>query len=92
MEFEWDRAKAESNERKRKIGFAEASTVFSDPLEFTIHDPDHSEGEHRFLSLGRSEKGQLVVVSYTEREQNRIRIISARAAMAAEVSRYESKT
>ena len=92
MEFEWDSAKANSNERKHKISFAEASTVFSDPLELTIYDPDHSEGEPRFLSLGRSENGHLIVVSYTEREQNRIRIISARAAMAAEVSRYESKT
>lgn len=92
MEFEFDSAKADSNLRKHGIDFAEATSVFRDPLEITIYDPDHSEGEHRFLSLGRSISGRLIVVSYTEREQNRIRIISARAATAAEASRYESKT
>ena len=70
MEFEWDPAKADSNERKHRIGFAEASTVFADPWGITIYDPDHSEGEHRFLSLGRSTNGQLIVVSYMEREQD----------------------
>ena len=92
MEFEWDPAKADSNERKHGIGFAEATSVFADPLEITIYDPDHSESEHRFLSLGRSTSERLIVVSYTERAQNRLRIISARAATAAETSRYESET
>jgi uncharacterized DUF497 family protein len=92
MEFEWNSAKADSNERKHGIDFVEASTVFGDPLEITIYDPGHSEGEYRFLSLGRSTNGRLIMVSYTEREQNRIRIISARAATAAEMSRYESET
>jgi uncharacterized DUF497 family protein len=66
--------------------------MFGDPLELTIYDPEHSEGEHRFLSIGRSSSGRLVVVSYAEREQNRVRIISARAATAAETTRYESET
>ena len=92
MDFEWDLQKASSNERKHGISFTEASTVFGDPLELTISDPAHSQGEYRFLSLGRSESGKLLVVSYTEREQNRIRIISARAATSAEISRYESNT
>ena len=91
MEFEWDVVKGEVNERKHGVSFVEASAVFGDPLELTIYDPDHSEGEHRFLSIGRSSNGRLVVVSYTEREQNRIRIISARAATAAETTRYESE-
>jgi uncharacterized protein len=92
MDFEWDPNKAASNERKHGVGFVEASTVFADPLELTISDPTHSEGEYRFLSLGRSQSGRLVVVSYTEREQNRIRLISARLATPAEASRYESNT
>jgi len=92
MDFEWDLQKVSSNERKHGISFTEASTVFGDPLELTISDPAHSQGEYRFLSLGRSESGKLLVVSYTEREQNRIRIISARAATSAEISRYESNT
>ena len=77
MEFEWDTDKAHSNVEKHGFSFAEAMTVFGDPLEVTIPDPDHSEGEARFLSLGRSEQGRLLVVSYTKRE-GRIRLISAR--------------
>ena len=65
MDFEWDIQKATSNERKHGISFSEASTVFGDPLELTILDPAHSQGEYRFLSLGRSESGKLLVVSYT---------------------------
>ena len=91
MDFEWDSSKAEANERKHGISFAEASTVFGDPMELTIYDPDHSEGEYRFLSIGRSLSGRLIVVSYTERERNRIRIISARTATAAETKRYETE-
>ena len=83
--------KAEANERKHGISFVEACTVFGDPLEMTIYDPDHSESEHRFLSIGRSLSGRLVVVSYTEREQNRIRIINARTATAAETTKYDSE-
>ena len=69
--------------------FAEATTVFGDPLELTISDPDHSEGEYRYLSIGRSSLGKLLVVSYTEREQNYIRIISARRASKQEHKQYE---
>jgi len=92
MDFEWDPGKAESNERKHGVSFAEALTIFGDPLELMISDPHHSEGEYRFLSLGRSADRRLLVVSYTEREQNRLRIISARPATPAETSRYESNT
>jgi len=62
LEFEWDSGKAHSNIEKHGIGFAEAMTVFGDPLELTIPDPDHSEGEARFLSLGRNAQGRLLVV------------------------------
>jgi uncharacterized DUF497 family protein len=89
MEFEWDGAKAESNFEKHGVSFAEAITVFGDPLEVMIPDPDHSEGEFRFLSLGRSEQGRLLVVAYTERE-GRIRLISSREAAPKERRKYES--
>ncbi len=63
MQFEWDRIKAQINAEKHGVSFSEATTVFGDPLEVTIPDPDHSEGESRFISLGRSERNRLLVVS-----------------------------
>ena len=63
--------------------------VFGDPLEVTIPDPDHSEGEFRLLSLGCSLHGRLLVVAYTERE-GRIRLISAREAAPKERRKYVS--
>lgn len=89
MEFEWDARKAESNAAKHGVSFAEAMTVLGDPLELVISDPDHSEGEYRFLSMGHSAMGRLLVVAYTERE-GRVRIINAREATAGERKRYES--
>ena len=69
--------------------FLEATTIFGDPLEATMPDPDHSEGEARFLSLGMSAASRLLVVAYTERE-GRIRIIHARVASPKERRAYES--
>ncbi len=89
MEFEWDADKAASNVAKHGDTFAEAMTVFGDPLELAIVDPDHSEGELRFLSIGLSAAGQLLVVAYTERE-GRTRIINAREATSRERKQYES--
>ena len=91
MEFEWDPEKAASNVEKHGVEFIEATTVFADPLELTITDPDHSENEDRFISLGRSASGTVLVVSFTERE-NRIRVISARPATSRERREYESGT
>jgi uncharacterized DUF497 family protein len=54
VKFEWDPDKAAENLKKHGVDFVEASTIFGDPLEVTIPDPAHSEGEARFLSLGRS--------------------------------------
>jgi uncharacterized DUF497 family protein len=90
VEFEWDPDKAEENLRDHGVALSEAQTVFGDPLEVTIPDPDHSEGEFRFLSLGRSEVDRLLIVSYTERG-SRIRIISAREATPKERRDYESE-
>ena len=89
MDFEWDAVKAASNLEKHGVSFAEAMTVFGDPLEVTIPDPDHSLEEFRFVSIGRSEASRVLVVAYTERE-GRVRPISARAATPSERRRYES--
>jgi uncharacterized DUF497 family protein len=89
VEFEWDSEKAAENLEKHGVDFQEASTIFGDPLEVTISDPGHSEGEARFLSLGLSVKAQLLVVAYTERE-GKVRIIHARVAAPKERRAYES--
>ena len=52
MEFEWDPTKGATNELKHGVSFAEATTVFGDPLAITFADPDHSEDEYRFLPFG----------------------------------------
>lgn len=90
MEFEWDEGKQRLNESKHGVPFAEASTVFGDPLVLTISDPDHSVHEHRFLNVGWSVNGRLLVVSYVDRADGRIRIISAREATHRERKNYES--
>jgi len=89
VEFEWDASKATTNLAKHGVSFPEAMSVFGDPLEVTIPDPVHSSDEARFLSIGLSEGGRLLVVAYTERD-GRIRIISAREAAPKERRHYES--
>lgn len=90
MNFEWDPKKAETNFRKHKVSFAEAATVFSDALSITIPDPDHSETEERFITIGWSYQHRLLMVSHTDRNQ-RIRIISARELTKAERKAYEEE-
>jgi hypothetical protein len=85
--FEWDREKSRTNQRKHGVEFVEAATVFADPRGISIFDPDHSIAEDRWLLLGRSERGRILVVSYTERPP-RTRIISARSATRLERSQY----
>jgi len=89
MEFEWDANKAASNAEKHGVSFTEAMTVFGDPLELTIPDPYHSQRELRYLSIGLSAAGRLLVVAYTERE-GRTRIVSAREVTRKERKQYES--
>ena len=79
MDFEWDAVKAAFNIEKHGVSFTEAMTLFGDPLETAIPDPDHSPEEFRFLSIGRSAPGRVLVVAYTERE-GRLRLIGARPA------------
>jgi uncharacterized DUF497 family protein len=88
--FEWDPKKAASNLKDHDVSFEEATTVFGDILAMNMPDPDHSEGEQRFLVLGTSEKSRLVVVSYAERPL-RTRIISARLATSHERRNYENE-
>jgi hypothetical protein len=88
LRFEWDGAKAASNLAKHRVSFAEASTVFGDPNSITIADPLHSTSEDRFVILGLSYTGKLLVVVHTERGEN-IRIISARRANRKERRTYE---
>ena len=89
MRFEWDRLKDEENRTKHGVSFEEASTVFADPLAATIPDPDHLQTEMRFLTMGLSSTGRLVVVSHTEEEDDLFRIISAREATSHERKAYE---
>lgn len=86
--FEWDAEKAARNEAKHGISFTEAATIFGDPLALTIEDPDDSVGEERFVTMGLSFRGRLLVVSHVDRRET-IRIISARAPTAREVRAHE---
>jgi uncharacterized DUF497 family protein len=88
MDFEWDEAKANSNLAKHGLDFAEAATVFGDPLAITFFDPDHSDEEDRYLTIGMSINNRVVIVSHTDREQA-VRIISARVATKSERKGYE---
>lgn len=88
MKIEWDTKKAKSNLEKHGVSFEEAATVLNDSMAATGADPDHSLTEDRFVTFGVSEKGRLVVVSHTEKNQI-IRIISARKASKGEKNFYE---
>ena len=88
MEFEWNPDKAALNLEKHGVSFQEAATVFSDPLSMTFPDPDHSIGESRYVIIGLSRFGQLLVVAHTDRE-TKVRIINARKATRQERRFYE---
>ncbi|MEQ1913149.1 MAG: BrnT family toxin [Vicinamibacterales bacterium] len=88
--FEWDPKKAASNLKDHDVSFDEATSVFGDILSMNMPDPDHSEGEQRFLVLGVSAASRLVVVSYAERPP-RTRIINARLATKRERRKYENE-
>jgi uncharacterized protein len=88
MEFEWDHDKAAGNEGKHGVSFVEASTVFNDDYAVTAYDPDHSDNEDRYIMMGMSSNARLIIVSFTDRDEN-IRIISARPASKAERKDYE---
>lgn len=91
MQFEWNQEKAARNLAKHGVSFDEASTVFRDPLAGTIPDPRQSVEEQRFVTIGHSADGSLIVVVHVERDR-RTRIINARRAGRRERKKYESKT
>ncbi|HSE88971.1 MAG TPA: BrnT family toxin [Candidatus Binatia bacterium] len=88
MIYEWDGAKASTNLRKHKVSFAEAASVFLDPLALSFFDPDHSDEEDREITIGISSRKRALFVSHCERG-GRIRIISARKATRKERLQYE---
>ena len=90
LNFEWDEEKSEANIRKHDISFEEAKTVFNDPLAMTISDPEHSSQEDRYIDMGMSSRGRVIVVWYTERGPN-IRIIGARKAARSQRRQYEEE-
>lgn len=89
MRFEWDENKAAGNLVKHGVSFEEAATVFGDPLSDTFDDPDHSADEHRFVIIGMSEEGRMLIVAHTDDEKS-IRIISAREPTRRERDFYEA--
>ena len=88
MEFEWDPAKASVHLRKHGVAFSEAASVFGDSLAVTFPDPDHENGEARWITLGLSAVGRLLFVAHADRG-GKIRIISARKALRRERKLYE---
>lgn len=90
LSFSWDPSKASSNLKKHGVGFPEATTVFGDPLSRTIPDSDHSRGESRYITLGWSTLGRLLVVVHVDRNTI-VRIISARTTTRTERRHYENQ-
>ncbi|MDZ4675730.1 MAG: BrnT family toxin [Gemmatimonadota bacterium] len=88
LQFAWDPGKAAANLSRHGVSFEEASTAFGDPHSITIPDPEHSQSEQRFILIGASLQGLLVIVSHAERGDT-IRIISARRATRTERRTYE---
>lgn len=91
--FDWDANKARTNQQKHGISFRLASTVFKDALALTIYDDGHSEHEERWVTIGRAENGQTLVVVHTfatlSPAEVKLRIISARRADRHETKDYE---
>jgi hypothetical protein len=89
LSFEWDEIKALENLKNHKISFEEAKTVFNDPLLLTFPDMEHSDDEHRSISIGMSSHTRILLVVYTDR-RSKVRIISSRKATAKEKKHYET--
>ena len=91
-EFEWDPEKARANQRKHSVPFEEAATVFLDPLAVSLYDEEHSEQEDRWITLGFSSAGRILVISHTFQpigeERCRVRIIMSRKATKREREQY----
>ena len=92
LRFEWDLAKAEANFEKHGVSFEEATTLFDDSFAVTFDDEDHSEDEQREIIIGRTAADILLIVAFTERQGDVIRLISARAATRRERKDYEENS
>lgn len=88
LTYEWDKRKEASHIKVHGVSFHEASTVFLDPLSMSFYDPDHSDDEDRFITLGIATTGKLLFISHTDRGTV-TRIISAREATKKECEGYE---
>ncbi len=86
--FEWDETKSKINLKKHKVSFEEGKTIFNDPFLFTFPDDKHSVNEDRFINIGLSANGRILVLTHTERK-DKIRIITCRKATARERKFYE---
>ena len=89
MKFEWDRRKADTNLAKHGVSFEEAKTVFYDENARLIDDPDHSGEEDRFILMGISQGLRIITVCHCYRDEDRIRLISARKATKQEKQFYQ---
>jgi uncharacterized protein len=87
VRFRPDPAKAASNLKQHGVSFADAEGVLEDPLAVTVEDPD-AEGEQRFITVGLGSAGELLVVVWTERDDE-CRVISARRPTRKERKQYE---
>ncbi|MBM4090601.1 MAG: BrnT family toxin [Planctomycetes bacterium] len=92
LQFEWDEDKAASNVAKHGVTFDEATTVFGDPLAAIFDDEEHSRDELREIIIGRSILQRLVLVSFTERGEEVVRIVRARIASKRERKDHEEGT
>ncbi|HEY9640559.1 MAG TPA: BrnT family toxin [Coleofasciculaceae cyanobacterium] len=88
LEFEWDDNKSDRNFKKHGVRFEEATTVFLDPNAVTLSDTLHSTEEDRYIEIGLSSRGRLLLVVYAERG-SRIRIISSRLCTPREARFYD---
>ena len=90
LRFEWDEAKADANLAKHRVSFDECQAVFGDPYAVTLFDQAHADVEDRFIGIGLSPIGRVLVVVYTETDEQ-IRIISCRRATLRERRQYEER-
>lgn len=93
FQFEWDEVKADANARKHGVSFELACTVFHDPLLLTVADPEHSETEERWFSMGCASNGAMLSVVYlwsdADPAATKIRLIAARKATQTEIQHYQ---
>jgi len=87
QKFEWNPAKARLNLQKHDVSFDEAATVFDDLDFISVIDEEHSKDEERYITLGLSKRGRLLVVAHTDRN-GKVRLISARSATRKESKFY----